>query len=119
MFIHANAHANARASDASPHSSPDTFVSADTSLSPDAVLTACCNLPLLPPVPAPAHSNQAVVRLASPPAFVRRHSIRLAAKDKGMFVDMTDKAMQKKALENTLQACSSGLQKHVQRRGLL
>jgi hypothetical protein len=36
-----------------------------------------------------------------------------------MFVDMTDKAMQKKALENTLQACSSGLQKHVQRRGLL
>jgi hypothetical protein len=36
-----------------------------------------------------------------------------------MYIDMTDKAKQQRALKDSLQACSSGLQKLVQRRGIL
>jgi hypothetical protein len=50
---------------------------------------------------------------------IRRHSTHLAAKDKGKFVDMTDKAVKKKALENALSSCSPAMQQHVKRKGLL
>ncbi|RCV06508.1 hypothetical protein SETIT_1G168400v2 [Setaria italica] len=42
-----------------------------------------------------------------------RNSERLAAKDKGMFVDATTKASQLKALQNSLALCSKPVQLHV------
>jgi hypothetical protein len=48
-----------------------------------------------------------------------RHSARLAAKADASFVDMTDKASQRKALLNSLSGCSAALQKQVNKRNIL
>lgn len=98
---------------------PDTFATAEA-LSANASPIHHSHSPAVPapPFPAPVQ-RRGLATLASPPAFVRRHSTRLAAKEKGKYVDMTDKAVQLKALHNSLQACSTDLQKHVRRRGIL
>lgn len=101
-----------------PPASTDSFVSAELNLSADSV-PAAAPAPA-PPIPAPApRRRHNSVALASPPAFVRRQSTRLAAMATGSHVDMTDKAVKRKALQNSLAACSPAVQHHVQRRGLL
>ena len=49
----------------------------------------------------------------------KRQSERLAAKAGGKFVDMTEKAVQLKALQNALVPCSSSLKNAVQKKGIL
>jgi hypothetical protein len=57
-----------------------------------------------PPVPAAPPRSTRTISLASPPPFVRRQSTRLAAKDSGKYVNMTDKAILQRALKLRLSA---------------
>lgn len=91
--------------------SPDSFTAAPPSFSPPHAY--------LPPKPTPPQAPVPRRRRPSQPVIIRRQSTRLAAKDKGKFVDMTDKAVKKKALEDALAGCTPALRDHVQRRGLL
>ena len=56
---------------------------------------------------------------SSTTALPTRNSSRLANLDKGLFVDVTSKAVQRKALRKCLAACSPALQKHVTGRKIL
>ena len=56
---------------------------------------------------------------SSTTALPTRNSSRLANLDKGLFVDVTSKAVQRKALRKCLAACSPALQKHVIGRKIL
>lgn len=47
------------------------------------------------------------------PEAAKRHSLRLAEKAPASFVDMTDKAIKLKALQNSLQPCSAALKSQV------
>lgn len=108
-----------------PNSTPaplDSFTSANLNLLP--VTASQQTIALTPqavvaPPPPPTRHRARTVVCASPPVVLRRHNTRLAAKDKGKYVDMTNKAVKKKALENALSACSPAVQQHVKRRGLL
>lgn len=105
-------------------SSPDTFVSAHSNPSPQLPTAIQSPQAAAPPAPAapPACRHRRLVVGASrsqAAAPIRRQSTRLAAKDKGKYVDMTDKAVKMKALQNALSSCSPALQHHVKRRGLL
>ena len=48
-----------------------------------------------------------------------RSSLRLAAKDTGLYVPSTEKASQLKALQNSLALCSKPVQLHVAKKKLL
>lgn len=70
----------------------------------------------LPNLFPPPTSTRARKSLSRRPV---RHSERLAAKADASFVDMTDKASQRKALLNSLSGCSAALQKQVNKRNIL
>ncbi|CAL4905593.1 unnamed protein product [Urochloa decumbens] len=79
--------------------------------------------PAPPPSPAdpeprvaPARGRRPAARKAAVP---QRQSTRLAAMATANYVDLTDKAVQRKALLNSLAPCSDALQRHVKKRGLL
>lgn len=104
-------------SDSAP-ASPDSFNTVCSTFD-GAVAATLANVVATDPMPVPPPPTLRAAKLTSTPLVVRRKSARLAAKDKGKFVDMTDRAIQQRALKDSLQTCSAGLQKHVQRHGLL
>ncbi|CAO2194895.1 unnamed protein product [Urochloa humidicola] len=78
-------------------------------------------VPLVPQFPDPAQPAEDEEGELPPPAPIaqKRQSSRLAAMNNGKFVHSTDKAMQRKALKNTLVSCSSQLKAVVEKRNIL
>ncbi|CAN6308352.1 unnamed protein product [Urochloa humidicola] len=109
-----------------------------------AALFACTKLPVLPapgapaavtaefhtpnplvdaPAPPPDQPNaadDAAIDVPPPAPFAqKRQSSRLAAMNGGKYVHTKDKAMQRKALQNSLMSCSSKLKAVVDKRNIL
>lgn len=72
-----------------------------------------------PPTVLVTRGRRPTAKQTPKPTAGKRQSSRLAAKYNGMFVDMTDKAVQRRALQDSLASCSQAVQQHVTRRGLL
>ncbi|CAN6270193.1 unnamed protein product [Urochloa humidicola] len=72
-----------------------------------------------PPPPLPCAPAPRRRRKQSSAAKIKRQSTRLAEKEEAEFVDATTKAMQRKAIRESLAACSKDLKHHVKTRKLL
>jgi hypothetical protein len=78
------------------------------------------NSEIMPAPPPPAQippSTRRPRRVADKVA--QRQSARLAAKNKGKFIDSTSQATRRKALVNSLSGCSVSLKKQVMKRNIL
>ncbi|CAO2041471.1 unnamed protein product [Urochloa humidicola] len=73
---------------------------------------ALTNPPPLAPAPRRRHKQPSATK-------IKRQSTRLAEKEEAEFVDATTKAMQRKAIRESLAACSKDLKHHVKTRKLL
>lgn len=87
---------------------------------PSAPAPPCAPPPLLP-VASTGAARAGAKRRARAEKVVQpeRHSTRLAQKASSNFVNMTDKAVQRKEIQNSLQPCSAAVKKEVQKKGLL
>jgi hypothetical protein len=68
-----------------------------------------------PPTVRVTRGRRPTAKQTPKPTAGKRQSSRLAAKNNGMFVDMTDKAVQRRALQDSLASCSQAVQQHVTR----
>ncbi|GJN36224.1 hypothetical protein PR202_gb25064 [Eleusine coracana subsp. coracana] len=85
--------------------------------------------PTTPPPTAPQPQSMPNTSRAPPPsrhgrkprptAVLRKRSKRLANKEPSVFIDMTTRAVQLKALRNAVSSCSKDLQKLVSRKKIL
>ncbi|CAN6361747.1 unnamed protein product [Urochloa humidicola] len=74
---------------------------------------------LTPPALSAEHAGPVEAPPPAAPVAEKRQSSRLAALNNGKFVHSTDKAMQRTALKNSLQSCSSKLKTVIQKRNVL